>query len=59
MKGDSQTPSSASEARESPSFVSPAEELSIKFSDQGTSNSKSSGKKKVVCILYIYIFFFT
>ncbi|XP_073981157.1 AKT serine/threonine protein kinase [Rhodnius prolixus] len=47
MKGDSQTPSSASEARESPSFVSPAEELSIKFSDQGTSNSKSSGKKKV------------
>lgn len=29
-------------------FVSTVEELSAKFSEQGTSNSKSSGKKKVV-----------
>ncbi|CAH1389278.1 unnamed protein product [Nezara viridula] len=28
-------------------FVSTVEELSVKFSEQGTSNSKSSGKKKV------------
>lgn len=30
--------------------VTTIDELSIKFSVQGTSSSKSSGKKKVVCI---------
>lgn len=30
------------------------DELSAKFSVQGTSNSKSTGKKKVVCIGFYY-----
>nr|XP_014284942.1 RAC serine/threonine-protein kinase isoform X2 [Halyomorpha halys] len=34
-------------ANEGEGFVSTVEELSVKFSEQGTSNSKSSGKKKV------------
>lgn len=30
------------------------DELSAKFSVQGTSNSKSTGKKKVVCIVLTF-----
>lgn len=33
------------------------DELSAKFSVQGTSSSKSTGKKKVVCIQLLYIIF--
>lgn len=47
MKVDS---TGAVEANERGGLFSTVEELSAKFSEQGTSNSKSSGKKKVVSI---------